>query len=88
MPITKSAKKALRQSKKRRLNNLTYKKKVKNLLKKVEKLASEGKAKEIKELLPEIYKSLDKASKVGVLKENTTNRKKSRVTRLSVKSEK
>jgi len=41
MPITKSAKKALRQSFRRKARNLVYKKKVKNLLKEVKKLVSE-----------------------------------------------
>jgi ribosomal protein S20 len=30
--------------------------------------------------LPQIYKALDKAAKVGVIKKNTASRKKSRLT--------
>lgn len=82
MPITKSAKKALRQSIKRRKRNLIYKKKMKNLLKEVKKLVLAKKIKEAKELLPKIYKILDKAAKVGVIKKNTASRKKSRITKL------
>ncbi len=80
MPITKSAKKALRQNKKRRKRNLAYKNKIKDLTKKAKDLVSEGKQKQAKELLPQLYKAIDKAAKKGVIKKNTASRKKSRVT--------
>lgn len=82
MAITKSAKKALRQSLKRRARNLVIKKKVKNLIKEVKSLVSQKKIEEAKKLLPNVYKFLDKAAKVGVLKKNTAARKKSRITKL------
>jgi len=82
MPITKSAKKALRQNIKRRARNLTYKKKIKDLIKKVRGLVLDKKTEEAKKLLPKIYKILDKAAKVGVIKKNTAARKKSRITKL------
>ncbi len=81
-PITKSAKKALRQSEKRRIRNLQKKRKVKNLLKEVGKLISQKKIEETKKLLPQVYKLLDKAAKVGLIKKNAAARKKSRITRL------
>jgi len=80
MPITKSAKKALRQSLKRKAKNLIYKKKIKNLIKQVKNLISEKKLEEGKKILPQIYKALDKAAKVGIIKKNTAARKKSRLT--------
>jgi len=86
MAITKSAKKALRQSLKRKKRNLIYKNKIKNLLKEVKKLVSQKKTEEVKKILPQIYKALDKAAKVGVIKKNTADRKKSRMTKLIVKS--
>ena len=70
MPITKSAKKALRQSIRRRARNLIYKDKIKALIKEVRKLVSQKKIKEAKDLLPQVYKALDKAAKVGVIKKN------------------
>ena len=79
MPITKSAKKALRQSAKRKKRNLVYKNKVKSLIKKVRALIAEKKTKEAKGLLSQIYKALDKAAKVGVIKKNTASRKKARM---------
>lgn len=82
MPVTKSAKKALRQSIKRKARNLVYKRKIKALLKKARTLALAKKIEDARTLLPEIYKALDKAAKVGVIKKNTASRKKSRVAKL------
>lgn len=79
MPIKKAARKALKQSIKRRKKNLIYKNKTKDLLKKVRTLIAEKKLAEAKALLPQIYKALDKAAKVGVMKKNTASRKKSRI---------
>ena len=82
MPIKKSAKKALRKSLKRRQRNLIYKKKIKDLVKQFKKLLKENKKEEAKNFLPLIYKALDKAAKVGVIKKNTASRKKSRLSKL------
>lgn len=81
MPITKSAKKALRQSLKRRFLNRQQKAKIKDLLKQAKILISQKKAEEAKKLLPQIYKVMDKAAKTGLIKKNTASRKKSRLTR-------
>ncbi len=86
MPIIKSAKKSLRQSKKRGGRNIQKKKIIKKLLKEIKKLASEKKTKEAEKLLPQAYKLLDKAAKTGLIKENTAARKKSRITKLIFKS--
>ena len=82
MPITKSAKKALRQNIRRKARNLVYKKKMKALIKEVRVLVLEKKTEEAKKLLPQVYKILDKTAKVGVIKKNTASRKKSRITKL------
>jgi small subunit ribosomal protein S20 len=81
MPVTKSAKKALRQSKKRRIRNIQKMTKIKDLLKEVKSLISQQKIEEAKKLLPKIYKILDKGAKVGLIKKNTAARKKSRITK-------
>jgi len=81
-PITKSAKKAWRQSLKRKARNLIYKTKIKKLIKEVRNLVSQKKVEEAKKLLPQVYKILDKAAKVRVIKKNTATRKKSRIARL------
>ena len=79
MPIKKAAKKALRQSIKRRKRNLFYKNKIKDLIKKVRSLVAENKTAEAKTLLPQVYKALDKAAKTGLIKKNEASRKKSRI---------
>lgn len=79
MPITRSAKKALRQSLRRRAHNLRRKNKIKALIKEARSLVSAKKTEEAKKLLPQIYKILDKAAKENVIKKNTASRKKSRI---------
>lgn len=82
MAITKSAKKAIRQNKRRRVHNLVYLNKMKGLIKEIRAFVLHNKIKEAKELLPKVYQILDKAAKVGVIKKNTASRKKSRLTKL------
>jgi len=86
MPIIQAAKKALRQSEKRRVLNLKRKRAMKDVVKTVRSLASEKKAVEAEKLLPEAYKAIDKAAKRGVIKKNTADRKKSRLTKFVAKS--
>ncbi len=81
MAITKSAKKAHRQSLRRRAKNIKIRDEIKNLLKEVKKLITQKKTEEAKKLLPKIYKTLDKAAKENLLKKNTAARKKSRITK-------
>ena len=86
MAITKSAKKAFRQSQRRKARNLRKKDKLKNLLKQVRNLALQKKAQEAEKLLPQLYKNLDKAAKTGLIKKNTAARQKSRISKLIAKS--
>jgi len=79
VPIKKAAKKALRQSLKRRARNIRKKEKIKELLKEFKNLLSKKEIEKAKSLLPQIYKSLDKAAKTGLIKKNTASRKKSRM---------
>ncbi len=81
MPITKSAKKALRQNITRKKRNIQRKNKIKNLVKEVRSLVSQKKSGEAKKLLPQLYKALDKAAKKGVIKKYAASRKKSRLTK-------
>lgn len=82
MPITTSAKKALRQSERRRVRNLKQKRALKELVKNYRAAISGGKKDEAKKLLPSVYKALDKAAKRGkILKKNTASRLKSRLTK-------
>lgn len=86
MPITRSAKKALGQSQKRRKQNLRYLNRMKEAVKKVDDLIGEGKNKKAKKLLPQAYKAIDKAAKKNVIHKNTAARKKSRLTKRVNKS--
>jgi len=83
MPITKSAKKALRVSLRRRAHNERRKKGMRSIIKKVRKLSDLGKKDEVKKLLPSAYKAIDKALKRGIIKSNTAARKKSQVAKIS-----
>lgn len=82
MAITKSAKKALRQSKRRNVMNVQQKKKVKTLLKEVKVLVGQKKAAEAKKLLPQVYKALDKTAKKKTIKNNNASRRKSRIAKM------
>lgn len=82
MPITSSAKKALRQNKRRKEQNLVWKVKVKKLVKQARELVSDKKQEQAKELLPLVFQALDKATKTGVIKKNAASRTKSRIAKL------
>lgn len=88
MPKTISAKKALRQSIRRREINLNRKNKIKTVIKEYKKLVIGGKTKEAKEYLPNVYKTLDKMAKVNLIKKGKANRLKSRLSRKLVISKK
>ena len=82
MPITKSAKKALRQNKKRRVHNLEIKTHFKSEVRALKKLVADKKIDEAKAQLPKVYQALDKSAKTHVIDKNTASRLKSRLTRL------
>lgn len=77
MPITSSAKKALRASDKKQIFNLRRKNKMKDVIKKYTRLLNDKKTEDAKKMLPELQKAIDKAIKRGVIKKNTGARKKS-----------
>lgn len=83
MPITTSAKKALRASLRKNAVNDRTKKKVKEGTKAIEKLVVVKKFSEAKVALSAAYSAIDKAAKNGVIKKNTASRKKSRLSRLA-----
>ena len=75
MPITQSAKKALRQNIRRRARNLAQIKVLKETIKRFKKAPAA-------ELLSQVYKKLDKAAKTNILKKNKAARLKSRLSKL------
>ncbi len=82
MPITRSAKKALRQSLTRRGRHLQKKEAYKTLAKEIKKLAaSDGGKANARALLPKLYQALDKAAKAHSIKKNKASRLKSRLTK-------
>jgi len=82
MPVTRSAKKSLKRDKRREKRNKKRKNKAKDLEKKVRSLVSKGEIKQAEEILPQLYKALDKAAKKNVIKENKAARKKSQLAKL------
>ncbi len=79
MPITASAKKAARQSVKRRKINIQKKEAFKNAIKDFKKsLAAKDLAK-ANETLRLVYQKLDKAAKTNTIRKNTASRLKSRL---------
>lgn len=81
MPITQSAKKAIRGSLRKKALNDQRKKVMKEIIKKIEKIAKTDKAEAMK-MLSNAYQVIDKAAKRGVIKKNNAANKKSRLSRL------
>ena len=79
MPITSSAKKALRASQTKRVYNLRLKAAIDGPIKEIKKFAAAKKKDEAQKLVPVVYKALDKAAKKNYIKKNTASRLKSRV---------
>ena len=81
MPITQSAKKALRNSLRKKSFNGRRKKKADEATKGLKKFLTSDKkdAKEALKMLSVAYALIDKATKSGTLKKNTAARKKSRL---------
>ena len=83
MPITKSAKKALRGSARKKAVNDRRKKAMKDSIKEIEKLVKAKTVAEAQKLVSQVYAAIDKAAKKGVIKKNTAARKKSRIARIT-----
>lgn len=79
MPITSSAKKALRASKNKRAFNVAHRDAVSTVTKQIKKLVAAKKHAEAMKLLPKAYAEIDKAAKTGFIKKNNASRKKSRL---------
>ena len=81
MPITQSAKKAIRGSLRKKAFNDARNRAMKEVIKKIEKLAKADKAEALK-LLPSAFKIIDKAAQKKVIKKNNAANKKSRLSKL------
>ncbi len=81
MPITRSAKRAVRVSTRKKAVNDRNKKAVKESIKTVEKtVAAKG---DTKKILSSAFSAIDKAAKRGVITKNTAARRKSRLSRIT-----
>ncbi len=85
MPITASAKKALRQAKTRRTRNIRQKDAYRNAVKTYRKLTAAKRWGDAAAKLSAVYKSLDKAVKTNVITKNKARRLKSRLAKMGLK---
>ena len=76
-----SALKRYRQSLKRNANNSTNRHKLKTQMKKLKSAIASGKAADAKTLLPKTFSLIDKSVQKGVIKKNTAQRYKSRLSK-------
>ncbi len=88
MPITASAKKALRQTKRRNARNIIKKDAYKKAVRTARKFVAEKKVEDAVKLIPAAMKALDKAAKTHVIGRNKASRLKSRLAQLIARSSK
>lgn len=79
MANLKSSIKDIKLNTKRRNENVVFKSRVKNSIKNLEKAISAGDKELANKLLKETIVNIDKAYSKGLIKENTRNRQKSRL---------
>ena len=79
MPITKSAKKEFRKSRRRYVRNLNVKRNIKKLISEIKKLSKEKKEKQAREVFVKFQKAIDKAAQRNVIHKNKAARLKSRL---------
>ena len=82
MAITKSAKKALRQSKRKKVVNDRRRRAVRETTRDARKLVSAGAGGDTTEALSKAYKAIDKAAKGRVINKSTAARRKSKIARM------
>jgi small subunit ribosomal protein S20 len=82
MPVTKSAKKALKRSLFLRERNLKFKLAMKDAVRQFRKLIKNGEVDKAKEMLPDVYSKIDRCARRNIIHKNAAARKKSRLTAL------
>jgi ribosomal protein S20 len=88
MPITSSAKKALRQNKTHNSRNVVKKDAYKKAVTGLRKLVAQKKHEEAAKMLSVAFKTLDKAAKAHVIEKKKASRLKSRLAQLIARSTK
>ncbi|MBD3156526.1 30S ribosomal protein S20 [Candidatus Peregrinibacteria bacterium] len=86
MPIIKSAKKRVKQAKKRQERNYPLRSLMKTHMKKVLTAAQEGKKEEAEKALPQAYKVIDTAAKKNIIHKKNAANKKSKLARAIARS--
>jgi small subunit ribosomal protein S20 len=81
MPIIKSAKKRVKVTEKKTIQNREWKDKLKNSIKDLEKLIESGDKEAAAEQLKETKRVIDKAVSRNIIHKNNAARKKSRLTK-------
>ena len=82
MANLKTSIKDVRQNKKRAEINRSWKRRMKNVVKRLNEMIKEGAPEEeLKKQLQIVYKVVDKVAKRGIIKKNTASRKKSRLSK-------
>jgi small subunit ribosomal protein S20 len=79
MASSKSATKSYQQAERKRVFNLRVKRALKSALKDVTTFIQKKDKENAEKIIPTVYKTIDKASKRGVIKKNNASRKKSRI---------
>lgn len=82
MPNIKSAKKRVLTNKRKENENDLVEARMRNSIKKVEKLVKESKKEESVKELNTTLRNIDKATNLGIIKKNNAGRKKSRLTKM------
>ncbi len=82
MPNIKSAKKRVLTNKRKETENDLVEARMRNSIKKVEKLVKESKKEESVKELNTTLRNIDKATNLGIIKKNNAGRKKSRLTKM------
>lgn len=82
MPRIRAAKKAMRQSAKRRELNTATKRRIHEAIKEIHGLAKAGKKTDAAGKIPAVFSLIDKASKTHIFHDNKAARKKSQLAKL------
>ena len=82
MPNIKSAKKRVLTNGRKENENVLVESRMKNSIKKLEKLVKDGNKEESVKELNVTLRNIDKAENVGLIKKNNAGRKKSRLTKM------
>ncbi len=87
MATSKSGKKSVKQAEARRVFNMRRLRAMRNAIKQITTFVQEKDKKGAEELLPQAFKSIDKATKRGILKKNTAARRKSQLAKAVANAE-